>query len=180
MRAKSIGFQRGLDPMDQLNIGRVSLRQFREAEGNRDYNIPLGIIMSVLEDGSVSEEEIKKFIIFGIRQNINRRPLYISWYSDFFKTCKVIWDPILSSLKISFTNRLPKSVLFSTYITKEYHEANDHQWYFRILTASFNEHHSEYGMNEEHLIQDDDQVSFVRFLINQINRVAIETYKNID
>jgi hypothetical protein len=92
MRAKTINFERGLDPKDALEIGDKEAREFRKALRYEDYFYPvLKNMINGLKKKTVNEKEAINFVNGGINEfNIWRNkkyknslgPDWYQWYKE--------------------------------------------------------------------------------------------------
>jgi len=173
MRAKTVNFQRGLDPKEALEIGNENLRQFHKDMDNGNFLAPLHILMDGLERGYISDKEADEFIIGAVRTSAPRYWEWTKWFED---TRNIYWSEFNESLNINFT--LPDFKRIKTWIGKI--TEHDGGYWFKMRTSSTDKNGNGYGIETENVFSDDDYAFTSKFILNQINRVFTETVRNID
>jgi len=81
MRAKTINFERGLDPKDALEIGNKNAREFRQALQEKSYfSHALKNMIIGLQEKSITEKDAIKFVDGAIDKFDKSRGQNILWY----------------------------------------------------------------------------------------------------
>ena len=173
MRAKTVNFQRGLDPKEALSIGNENLRKFHKALDDGNFELSLDILMNGLEGEYISDQEADEFITGGVRIFA---PSYWKWTEWFYETKNIYWSKFNESLNINFT--LPDFKGIKTWIGKITDAEGN--YYYKMRTYSSDKNGKEYGIAEDNVFELDDYMFTTKFILKQINKVFTSTVQNID
>jgi hypothetical protein len=172
MRAKTVNFERGLDPKEALDLGNKDLHDFRRAYREGNYKFPLDTIMDLLESGAISNKEADDFITDGIKNHSPKSWQWITWFEN---TRNIYWSDTNESINITFT--LPDFKRIKTWIGKIHFKG---VYFFKMRTISTNKNGKGYGISEQNVFDEADYMFNIVFITKQINKVFIETARNID
>jgi len=178
MRAKTVNFERGIDPKDSLQIGNAKLRKFKEDLRSKNFLAPYDNLVDLLEEGFISDKDAEEFIIGGVKEYAPkhyRLSEESEWVEAFLKTNNIYWSKFDESLNINFV--LPNLKRINTWIGK-ISTAEGHI-VFRMKTGSYSPEGNDYDIKEANIFYYNDEVFCVKYLLKQIDRVVSSTNINI-
>jgi len=173
MRAKTVNFERGIDPKDSLQIGNVQLRKFKEDLRNKNFLATYDNLVDLLEGGFISDKDAEEFIVGGVKEYA---PKHFEWVEAFMETNNIYWSKFDESLNINFV--LPNFKRINTWIGK-ISTAEGHI-VFRMKTGSYSPEGKDYDIKEANVFYYNDELFGVRYLLKQIDRVIASTNINIE
>lgn len=173
MRAKTVDFQRGLDPKDSLSLGNENLRKFRKSLAKKDFLVPWDNMIDLIEAGMITDEDAKEFIVGAIKEYA---PKHIDWLPSFIETANIYWDKFDESLNISFS--LPDSKKIQTWIGK-ISTAEGHI-VFKMKTGAYSPDNKDYDIKESNIFYYNDELFGIKFFIRQTSRVIATIRINLD
>lgn len=183
MRAKTVNFERGLNPKDALEIGNENARDFKKAIAEKNYfGTHLQTMIDGLKEGSIKEKDVKVFVYEAISSYDSNRNLL--WHEWFEKTGLIFWRKDVEKFIITFD--LPHDSFWGDLkIQSEISEVISTQMgkMFEINTVLQSKKPDE-DLVEEHFHQNNAFIPkfdlfTIRSVIQQISRVVEATIKEI-
>jgi len=101
VRAKTVNFERGMDPRDSMGIGDPDARKFMEAFRDKDYFAPvLESMLNGLKKGSIKEENAVRFTHGAVLKAEAKQRF--AWYEWFKESGLMFWSPKSKEFIITF------------------------------------------------------------------------------
>lgn len=174
MRAKTINFERGKDPKTSMDIGNKNLRNVKKALENENWVVPaLQSMIDGLEEGSVKPSMADDLMHESIRDVVSGYSLL--WYEWFVEDSASYWNTnskeyIIEMNPTGFSIDL--RIICKLLSIKS---LQDYEYKIEVYCDIDGTKHFE----QEHVFEKDDPAFDIRYVINDIGRVAEATVKNI-
>lgn len=184
MRAKTVNFERGLDPKDSLEIGNKNIRSFRNVLNEKDYLSPhLQTMILGLTEGSIQEKDAIQFVEGAIKYYDKNRELL--WYDWYFDNGYCFWAKDVQKFVITFS--LPEDDYWGVLnIRTEIFESKSLQYASPVFESNsilyshnFTNQRRADHFHQNHMFHPDDPVFKMGVIINQITRVVEASIKNM-
>lgn len=175
MRAKTVNFERGKDPKTSMEIGNQNLRNVKYALENEDWKAPaLQSMIDGLEEGSVNPSLADELIDRSIRDVVAGHSLL--WYEWYDEDHISYWNTdseeyIIEIDPPGFFEDL--KIICKILSIKSF---QDFEFKIEAYCDIDNTKHFE----QEHVFEKNDEAFDIRYVINDISRVAEATVKNIE